>query len=152
MMRYIPHLLMLALALATIGAHAQKPVYRSVMPDGKIVYGDKPAPGAQESNQVNLPPPNIVAPTPRSAAPQGATGTAAAASTDVRKAQEALDAARAALESGREPQEGERTGVSRKGGGANSQLNDAYYQRIKSLEAAVATAQTKLDAAQRAAR
>ena len=152
MIRHITHLLMLALALATIAAHAQKPVYRSVMPDGKIVYGDKPAPGAQESNQVNLPPPNIVAPTPRSAAPQTAPGAAAAGTADVRKAQEAVDAARAALEAGREPQENERTGVARKGGGATSQLNDAYYQRIKTLEGAVAAAQARLDAAQRAGR
>ena len=152
MMRHITHLLMLALTLVTIDAHAQKPVYRSVMPDGKIVYGDKPAPGAQESNQVNLPPPNIAAPTPRSAAPQTAPGAPAAGNADVRKAQEAVDAARAALEAGREPQEGERTGVARKGGGATSQLNDAYYQRIKTLETAVATAQARLDAAQRAAR
>ncbi len=44
--RRVPLLLLLAM-LAT-GAHAQA-VYRSVMPDGKIVYGNKPEPGAKEA-------------------------------------------------------------------------------------------------------
>ena len=150
----IRHTLLL-LALVTASAHAQKPVYRSVMPDGKIVYGDKPAPDAQESKRVNLPAPNIVAPGPRSAAPQappGAGAGAGAGNAGIKTAQEALDAALAALEAGREPREGERLGIARKGGGTNTQLTEAYDQRIKSLENAVTAAQARLDAAQRAGR
>ena len=143
-------LLVLALLLAAAAVHAQKPVYRSVMPDGKVVYGDKPAPGAKESSPVSLPPVNVSAPTPRGPAP--AAPPAEAGNNNVRSARESLDAARAALEAGREPREGERTGIVTKGGGANSQLNDAYYQRIKGLEDAVTAAQARLDAAQRAAR
>ena len=146
-------LLVLALVLAATAAHAQKPVYRSVMPDGKVVYGDKPAPGAKESSPVSLPPVNVSAPTPRGPAPQAPpAGAMGAGGTSVRSAQEALDAARAALEAGREPNEGERTGIVTKGGGANTRLNDSYDKRIKGLEDAVTAAQARLDAAQRAAR
>ena len=51
LVRSIP--LLLALAFVATTAHAQA-VFRSVMPDGKVVYGDKPAPGAKEAKQVNL--------------------------------------------------------------------------------------------------
>ena len=147
MMKHILLLLLLVLAAPALPAQG---VYRSVMPDGKIVYGSKPEPGAKESKQVNLPPANISVPTPRGPA---ATPTPPGSSdSDIKNAQQALDAARAALEAGREPQEGERIGVARKGGAANSQLNDAYYQRIRTLESAVTAAQTRLDAAQRGAR
>ncbi len=136
-----PTIFLLALALAAPAAHAQA-VFRSVMPDGKIVYGDKPAPGAKESKQVSLPPPNISAPTPPgspAAAPR--QQAADAADAQVKAAQQELQAAKAALEAGGEPQEGERIGIA----GGGTRLTDAYFQRIKSLEAAVAAAQKKLD-------
>jgi hypothetical protein len=136
-----PTLFLLALALAAPAAHAQA-VFRSVMPDGKVVYGDKPAPGAKEAKQVNLPPPNIATPTPPgspAAAPQ--QQAADAADARVKAAQQELQAAKAALEAGSEPREGERIGIA----GGGTRLTDAYTQRIKSLEAAVAAAQKKLD-------
>ena len=148
-MRHIVFLFALALATPALAAQG---VYRSVMPDGKIVYGSKPEPGAKESAPVNLPPPNIAAPPPRTAPPPPPPKAGSADNISVRDAQQALDDARKALENGREPQEGERSGVAKKGGGTNTQLNDAYYQRIKGLENAVAAAQAKLDSAQRAAR
>jgi hypothetical protein len=120
------------------------------MPDGKIVYGDKPAPGAKESKQVNLPPPNIAAPTQPSAVPADPNAPAGNNNNnEITTARQNLEAAKKALEAGREPQEGERTGIVSKGGGARSQLNETYYQRIKSLEDAVTAAQNQLDAAQR---
>jgi hypothetical protein len=118
------------------------------MPDGKIVYGDKPAPGAKEAKQVNLPPPNIASPTQPGA---GATGAAdpnvpaGSNAAEVAAARQNLDAAKKALEAGREPQPGERTGTA----GGMSRLNETYMQRIKGLEDAVAAAQNQLDAAER---
>ncbi len=146
MMRPILLLLLLVLAAPALPAEG---VYRSVMPDGRVVYGSKPEPGAKESKPANLPAPNISAPTPRGAAappPPPGPGNA-----DIKTAQQSLDAARAALESGREPLEGERIGIVTKSG-ANSRLTDAYYQRIKNLENAVTAAQARLDAAQRGPR
>src|SRR5471032_3015160 len=143
---------LLAWALLATTAHAQA-VFRSVMPNGKIVYGNKPEPGAKESKQVNLAPLNISAPTPGSPGSAGSAEPSPAAGNnipDVPTAERNLEAAKKALEAGREQQEGDRTGVA-KGGGASSRLTDAYVQRVKGLEDAVAAAQTQLEAAQRAA-
>ena len=141
-------LLVTTLALAAATALAQQPVFRSVMPDGRIIYGDKPAPGAKEATQLSLPPPNIVSPTQPGEegvfSPQRALD---AADTEVQDAQRALDAARTALEAGREPQEGERVGTTiNKGRSTGStRASDAYAQRIQALEDAVAAAQKNLD-------
>jgi hypothetical protein len=135
--------ILVALAFVATTAHAQA-VFRSVMPDGKVVYGDKPAPGAKESRRVDVSSPNIATPTQPGAvsAPTPQQQALDTADAQVKAAQQELQAAKAALEAGSEPREGERIGTATKGG---SQLTDAYYQRIKSLEAAVAAAQKKLD-------
>jgi hypothetical protein len=131
-------------------ALAQTYYYRSVMPDGRIVVGDKPEPGAKESQRLPLQPANPVrsiAPSPT--APSPAAGAPAASNTEdeVRKAQADLDAAKAALESGREPLPGERLGTV----GGKSRLTDDYFDRIKRLEGTVAAAQKRLDQARRGA-
>lgn len=134
-------MLLIAFALAAATAQAQG-IFRSTMPDGRIIYGDKPAPGAKESKEVTLQKPNIAIPTPPTApglSPQQKDFDSADA--DVKNAQQELDRARSALAAGGEPQEGERIGTK---SGA-SRLNDAYSQRIKSLEDAVAAAQARLD-------
>lgn len=137
----IKRTLVALLALAAASAHAQG-IFRSVMPDGRVVYGDKPAPGAKESKPVVLQKPNIALPTPPSASePSPQQKDFNAADADVKHAQVELDRARSALAAGAEPQEGERTGTK---GGA-SRLTDAYSQRTKSLESAVAAAQARLD-------
>jgi hypothetical protein len=149
MSRHLP--LLLALALAAPAAHAQG-MYRSVMPDGKIVYGDKPAPGAKESKKLNLAPLNIATPpqAPDTVQPvnpaDGTTGNNANA--EVAAAKQRLEAAQKALNEGREQREGDRIGVA-KGGGATSRLSDTYLDRVKALEDAVAAAQQQLEAAQR---
>lgn len=137
----------LVLALVTATAQAQA-VFRSVMPDGKIVYGNKPEPGAKESKQVNLVPLNISAPTPGSGGPAPAPAPTAENNAEIATAKQDLDAAQRALAAGREQQEGDRIGVA-KGGGATSRLADSYYQRVKALEDAVAAAQAQFEAAQR---
>ena len=151
-------LLLLAFATLATTAHAQQAVFRSVMPDGRIVFGSKPEPGAKESKQVNLAPLNIAKPVqaPPPAQSKAPTGNAEAPAPakdggppDVTAARQKLEVAQKALEDGREPREGERTGTARPG---MSRLNDDYYKRVKVLEDAVATAQAEYDAAQRAAR
>jgi len=137
-------MLLIALALSATAAQGQA-VFRSVMPDGSIVYGDKPAPGAKESKEVSLPPPNIATPPPappKQSAPATTPRQQAPDSDDqVRSAERELQTAKAALEAGRAPQPGERIGTA---GGA-SRLTDVYFQRIKTLENAVAGAQKKFD-------
>ena len=64
--------LSLFIALFSVVAAAQTPaqapaIYRSVMPDGHIVFGDKPAPGAKESKPLVVRPSNISTPGPSSA-------------------------------------------------------------------------------------
>lgn len=142
-------MLLLVLALAAPMAGAQ--IYRSVMPDGRIVYGDKPTPGARNEREVDLPPPNIALPEPvrPSAAPRGAQGKAARPPLDAAhdaavRASADLDAARAALEAGREPQAGEMIGSAITG---SARHTEAYVQRIKSLEDAVEQAKKRLDQA-----
>jgi hypothetical protein len=142
--------LLLILAALAAGAYAQN-VYRSVMPDGKVVYGNAPEPGAKESKQVNLPPPNIVPPPPPMPANAPAAAGNSTSNSTVAAAQQNLETAKKALEDGREPRDGERIGVA-KGGGASSRLTDAYFQRVKVLEDAVTAAQNQLDAAQRGTR
>lgn len=142
-------LLLIALALAAATAQGQA-VFRSVMPDGSIVYGDKPAPGAKEAREVSLPPPNISKPPPappKQSAPATTPGQPVSEPADdpVKTAERDLQKAKAALEAGREPKPGERVGTA----GGGSRLTEAYLERVKSLETAVASAQKKFDEAQR---
>ena len=146
-MRQIP--LLTALALAASLAHAQT-VFRSDMPDGSVVYGDKPAPGAKEAKKITLPPSNISTttrptaptskPTPASA-PAPKKQEAGTPDAEVTRAEKELQAAQAALEAGRNEKEGDRVGMK----GGHARLSEDYFERIKSLEAAVAAAQKKLE-------
>ena len=147
MLRHL--LLLFALVLASPAAHAQA-VFRSVMPDGKIVYGDKPAPGAKEAKQVNLAPLNISTPGQGSSSTAPADGAAPAGNNaaEVAAARQSLDAAQKALEAGREQKEGDRIGTAK----GSSRPTDDYVQRVKTLEDAVAAAQNQLNAAQNSAR
>jgi uncharacterized protein DUF4124 len=150
-MRQIP--LLTALALAASLTQAQT-VFRSEMPDGRVIYGDQPAPGAKDVKQITLPPPNISAtpqppapaskPAPNSAsvpAPAATKSAVEIADAQVTRAEEELRAARAALEAGRIEREGDRVGMV----GGRARLSETYFERIKSLEADVAAAQKKLD-------
>jgi hypothetical protein len=143
-------LLLLALAPGATTAQAQA-MFRSVMPDGKIVYSDKPAPGAKESKRVNLAPLNIATPQQASdtaAVPPGGATAAANGEAELTAARKNLEAAQKALAEGREQREGDRIGIA-KGG---SRPSDSYLDRVKGLEDAVTTAQQQLENAQRSAR
>lgn len=139
-------------AIVAFAAHAQG-MYRSVMPDGKIVYSDKPTPGAKESKKVNLAPLNISTPQQAPDTAQSQPGGAAPAdkSVELAAARQKLDAAQKALEAGREQREGDRIGVA-KGGGATSRLSESYLERVKQLEDAVQAAQKEVNTAEQAAR
>ena len=154
---------LVAFALAATAAQAQT-VFRSVMPDGSVIYGDEPAPGAKETRQITLPPSNVLT-VPRPAAPAAkpAPGPAAAPGPAVTKqpvtkppvtkppvetpdaqvlrAEEELKTAQAALEAGRLERPGDRVGMV----GGNARLSEGYFERVKLLEAAVAAAQEKLN-------
>ena len=142
-----------ALALAgSLPAGAQKPVYKYVYPDGRIVYSDEPVPGARLEAQVEAPPPpdlsNPPPAPPRPAAPAPESGKAAKtldqAWDQLKLENQRLEQAKARLESGREPLEGERTGTARGG----SRLNDAYWERQQANEAAVQKAEEQVRKAQ----
>jgi hypothetical protein len=145
--------LLLVLAALTGTASAQK-AYRYVYPDGRVVYSDKPVPGARLQGEVAAPPPPTVAPAP----PGGASGAQKAAGEDpaatrvnrlakadeeVRAAEEALNQARLRQIAGREPLPGERTGTV----SGKSRLNEGYEERQRALEKEVTDAEARLDRA-----
>jgi hypothetical protein len=134
-------------------AFAQK-AYRYVYPDGRVIYSDKPVPGARLEGQVAAPPPptsSPAAPGAGSAASKPAAEDPSAsrsrrlaeADAEVRAAEEALNQARLRQIAGREPEAGERTGTATGG----SRLNEAYDDRQRANEKAVAEAQARLDRA-----
>ncbi len=142
-MRTMRLALILLLPAFCAGAQAQA-IYRSVMPDGKIVFGDKPAPGAKESKPVVLRPSNVATPGPTSGT--GATPrqqTLDGASNDANAAQQNLERARAALEAGREPGPDERIGTK-----SGTRTTEGYDTRVKGLEQEVSNAQKQLEEAQ----
>jgi hypothetical protein len=140
--------LLLALGFATF-AHAQA-IYKYVMPDGRVVYSDKPVPGARLEEELEPPPPPVAAP-PRRAAP-------VPRSTQIDERSKALDQAwedlkfwtrkleegRAALEAGREPREGERTGTV----SGRARMNDVYWERQRDNVEAVREAEARAKEAQ----
>lgn len=139
-------ILLFGLALTALAAQAQNYYYQSIMPDGRTIVGDKPVPGAKDVKKIPLRAGNISAPLSSPAQPGAAGATSQqpsldTATADVQSAQMELDTAKAALEAGREPKPAERIGIA----GGGTRLTDAYPQRIKSLEDAVANAQKRLD-------
>lgn len=138
----------IAAALLLQPAVAQT-LYKSVMPDGRVVYGDKPAPGATkvEESKVDTSKKGIGVTTPREAEAlrdlEKSRDRREAAGVKLQAAEEALRQAEAALAAGKEPLPGERIGTA---GGA-SRLGDAYYARQKKLTDTVQNAQRNVEAA-----
>src|SRR5262245_12418634 len=123
--------------------------YKSTMPDGQVIYGDKPAPGAAKVEATKVAPATKGVTPPSSGETQALKKLEAdrqkkeAADDRMRSLEKALADAEAALAAGKEPREGERIGTV---GGA-SRLNDAYWERQKTLESAVEQARRNLEAA-----
>lgn len=135
-------------SLVSCAAGAQT-LYKSTMPDGKVIYGDKPVPGAVKVEAPNVTPASKgIAPlTPQESQAMKRLETdrlqREATGSQVSAAERALADAEAALAAGKEPREGERIGTA-KGG---SRLNEDYFQRVKALENAVENARRNLDVA-----
>lgn len=144
--------LVLLLWFGASGAAAQT-MYKSTMPDGKVIYGEKPAPGAKKVETITPPPEKpgitIVTPSDKARADEAARKRAAkteAAHRELEAARKQLQEAEAALEAGREPLPGERLGIV----GGKSRLTDEYWERQKKLEAAVEAARKRLETAEKA--
>jgi hypothetical protein len=137
--------------LAALLAHAAaaQVLYKSTLPDGRIVYGDKPAEDAVkvEETRPDISKRGIGGTTQREQEAlkdlEKARQQREAGQGRVQAAEQALRNAEAARAAGREPLEGERIGTA---GGA-SRLNEAYYDRQRKLEEAVEKARRELDAA-----
>jgi hypothetical protein len=139
--------LFLAVCAGSAGAQA---IYKSTMPDGKVIYGEKPAPGAKKVETIETPPAQTgvmpVTPEERARAQQPARPPALPdRSQDAQEARLALKKAEVALEEGKTPLPGERIGTA----GGGSRLTEAYFARQKSLEDAVAAARRRVEDATR---
>jgi hypothetical protein len=135
------------------GGAAAQTMYKSTMPDGKVIYGEKPAPGAKKVETIAPPPEKpgitIVTPTEKTRADEEARKRITktdAAYRELEAARKQLQEAEAALEAGREPLPGERLGIV----GGKSRLTDEYWERQKKLEAAVEAARKRLETAEKA--
>jgi hypothetical protein len=140
----------LFIAFFAMGVGAQT-IYKSIMPDGKVIYGEKAAAGAKKVETIEAPPATTgvtaVTPEERARAAQEPTRSPVppARTQETQEARLALKNAEAAREAGREPLSSERMG--NVGGG--SRLTEAYFARQKSLEEAVAAARRRVEEASR---
>lgn len=152
------------LAALTQAAVAQT-LYKSTLPNGNVIYGDKPAPGAVnvEAIKPDTSKTGIGPTTPT--APDKARDAAVlkemeksrlqreAADARVRSARNALRDAETARAAGAEPLESERIGFIRqpaekdKGPVFGTRLTDAYFERQQKLERAVEEARRNLEQA-----
>jgi hypothetical protein len=141
-------------ACFAIGALVAQPataqvLYKSTMPDGRVIYSDKPDPEAVkvEETRPDISKRGIGGTTSREQEALKDLETARlkreGGGEVVRAAEKALKDAEAARAAGKEPLPGERVGTA---GGA-SRLNEAYYDRQRKLEEAVENARRALDAA-----
>ena len=137
----------LAAALCPSWAAAQVN-YKSTMPDGKVIYGDKPVPGATKVDQLKAPPTQGI--TPPSAKEKAVLrdmekdrNARESRERRIATAEDAVSKAEAARAAGKEPLGTERLGTA---SGAQ-RLTEDYYQRQKQLEADVAKARAELAAA-----
>ena len=123
-------------------------LYKSTMPDGSVVYGDKPAPGAAkvEETRPDIQKGGIGGTTPREQEAlkemEKARMQREAGQDKVTAAEQALRNAEAAREAGKDPMASERIGTA---GGA-SRITDAYFERQKKLDEAIEKARRDLDA------
>ena len=151
--------LVAVLLLGASAALAQQPVYKSTMPDGRIVYSEKPAPGATKIETIEVPPAkagisSALTPEEKARAEALTKQRTQANAADAAKkdrlalARKAVTDAEAAIAKGKEPLPGERQGLA----GGGSRLSEAYFARQKSLEDALAKARQNLAEAERAGR
>jgi hypothetical protein len=143
-------------ALAWQSPAGAQSIYKYVRPDGRVIYSDKPVPGAKLVEEFEPPPPPdpANAERQRKEAEAGSQSLGRSADKRARSLDQAwadlklwtrrLEEAKANLEAGREPREGERLGTA----GGRARMSDAYWQRQQANEAAVATAESRVRQAQ----
>ena len=140
---------LLIASFAASGAFAQT-MYKSTMPDGRVIYGEKPVPDAKRVDTVTPPPAKsgitTVTTKEKARVEQQAKQRAATDNSQFlrEEAHRELQKAETARDNGKEPLPGERIGTA---GGA-SRLTDAYHARQTRLEEAVHAARKGLDQAQ----
>jgi hypothetical protein len=136
-----------ALCAVLLQPAAGQTLYKSTMPDGRIVYGDKPAPGAAkvEETTPDLSKRGIGGSTPREQQVlkemEKERLQREGAKDRIRAAEQKLRDAEAARDDGKEPLEGERIGTA----GGSSRLNESYFERQRRLEENVEKARRELD-------
>ena len=145
-------ILSIALLVALVPSVSAQTLYKSTMPDGRIVYGDKPAPGAvkSEEQKPDTSKQGIVPPSAKEKAiAQGLEKDRRkrdARADRIAAAEKALRDAEAARDAGKEPTAGDRIGTVK----GNQRLTDEYWARQKRLEAAVEQARAALEKARAA--
>lgn len=152
MRRYSPIvLLFLALSFAV----SAQTIYKQVDKDGKVTYTDKPPSKEQAAQKVDIDTERNVA-KPLGSRPIQAKESAdsqlkrradtdAALENEVEQARAKLDLAKEELAKGKEPQEEDWMAASARAGKPARILNEAYFERVKRLEAAVRQAEEELD-------
>jgi hypothetical protein len=140
--------LLLSIAQLPFPAAAQT-LYKSIMPDGRVIYGDKPAPGAAkvEETKADISKGGIGGSTQREAEAlkelEKARLKRDGGEASVQAAEQALRNAEAARAAGKEPLPGERIGTA----GGSSRLGELYYDRLRKLDEAVEKARRDLEQA-----
>ena len=135
-----------ALALAASNVAAQK-MFKSVMPDGRVIYSEKPQPGAKSVDTIEAPPSqsgvSVVTPQEKQRADQLKRQSAIQAKGDATalgEARKQLQQAEAARDAAAVQKEGDRIGTA-KGG---SRLTEDYLARQKQAEANVEAARKRV--------
>jgi hypothetical protein len=136
-----------AALMSTVPAWAQV-IYKSIMPDGRVIYGETAVPGAKKVEEI-VPQTGKTgvggAPTEGEKQElqkrEGARQKDEARQQEIRAAEQALQDAEAARIAGKEPLPGERQGTA----GGVSRLSESYFERQKSLEDAVNAARKRLE-------
>ena len=137
---------LLVVALLAQPAIAQT-LYKSVNPDGRVTYSDKPPADAvkTEKKQMDTSKQGVTAPSQREKGTlqqlESSRKTRESAQDRVRSREIALHDAEVALSMGKEPQPNERLGTA----GGGQRLTDEYWARQKKLEANVERARRDLD-------
>jgi Domain of unknown function (DUF4124) len=171
-----PSSLLLVIGMMLAGTAGAQVLYKYVDANGKVTYSDRqPKPG-EKATRVNTDPAvNVISVSP-AVSSRGGEGVDArtkerAAARDklqdaVTQAEKDVESAKKALEDGRDPREGEqriRVGMKTIKGKDGKPVNvpsgenvvtrnDAYAERIAGLEAAVKSAEERLERAREAAR
>lgn len=130
-----------------VGPSWAQTVYKSTMPDGRVIYSTEPVRGAKRVETLKPPAEstgvNPVGPADAQKLEQQERQRSKreGRQDELQQAEKALRDAEAAQAAGKEPLPGERSGTA----GGGSRLSDEYWSRQKSLEAAVTEARKRLD-------